>query len=76
MISSQVIQEINVLDIVRDAGKKNKRLQAVLLSEIEMILGKESKEYQQYRNLVLDETNSFTRSVIRSIFGDIEYLVR
>ena len=74
--SGNVIQEVNVLDIVRNVGKRNKRLQAVLLSAGEAVMGKNTAEFSRFRKLVLDETNGFTRAVIRDVFGDIEYLLR
>lgn len=73
---SSVIQEINVLDIVRNVGKRNKRLQAVLLSAGEEAIGKNTPEFSRFRKLVLDETNGFTRAVVRDVFGDIEYMLR
>jgi len=39
-------------------------------------LGKDSKEYTLVRKLVLDGFNNYTRSIVRAIFGDIEYLVK
>ncbi len=75
METGRVIQELDVLDIIRNVGKKNKRLQAILLQEVEKLVDKDSPEFEPLRKAILDETNNYTRSVIRIIFGDIEYLI-
>jgi len=76
MSNNGVIQEIDVLEMIRNVGKRNKRLQAVLLSAIEETVGKNTPEFSKFRKLVLDETNGFTRAVVRDVFGDIEYMLR
>lgn len=76
MSNNGVIQEVDVLEIIRNVGKRNKRLQAVLLSAIEETVGKNTPEFSKFRKLVLDETNGFTRAVVRDVFGDIEYMLR
>jgi len=76
MSNNGVIQEVDVLEIIRNVGKRNKRLQAVLLSAIEETVGKNTPEFSKFRKLILDETNGFTRAVVRDVFGDIEYMLR
>jgi len=76
MSNNGVIQEVDVLEMIRNVGKRNKRLQAVLLSAIEETVGKNTPEFSKFRKLVLDETNGFTRAVVRDVFGDIEYMLR
>ena len=76
MSNNGVIQEIDVLEMIRNVGKRNKRLQAVLLSAIEETVGKNTPEFSKFRKLILDETNGFTRAVVRDVFGDIEYMLR
>jgi len=71
-----IIQGLDLIDIVTFISKKNKKFQAILLSELEETLGKDSKEYTLVRKLVLDGFNNYTRSIVRAIFGDIEYLVK
>jgi hypothetical protein len=72
---SQIIQEIDLLDLVKYASKKNKKLQAVLLQKVEEYLPKDSVEYLELRKVILDETSGAFRAIIREIFGDVEYLV-
>ena len=71
-----VVEGVDILSMIRNVGKRNKRLQAVLLSAIEEAVGKNSPEFSKFRKLVLDETNGFTRSIVRDVFGDIEYMLR
>lgn len=71
-----IIQGLDLIDIVTFISKKNKKFQAILLSELEETLGRDSKEYTLVRKLVLDGFNNYTRSIVRAIFGDIEYLVK
>jgi hypothetical protein len=75
MDNGVVIQGLDVLDVVRFIGKKNKKFQAILLNDIEDVLGADSQEYKLVRKLILDGFNNYTRSVLRVIFGDIEHLI-
>ena len=75
MAQPKVVQEIDVLGIIAAVGKKNKKLQAKLLQELETHLDKNSQEYDVLRKFILDEINSYTRSVMRDIFGDIEFMM-
>ena len=72
---SKVVQEVDILSIIRDVGKRNKRLQAKLLQEIEKSVDKNSDEFDELRKFVLDEINGYTRSILRDIFGDIEFMI-
>lgn len=71
-----IIQEVDLMDVIKTVGKKNKKLQAKLLQEIEKHVDRNSEEYEQLRKFILDEINGYTRSVIRDIFGDIEYMIK
>ncbi len=71
-----VSKEIDVLDVIRNVGKKNKQLQAKLLQELEKYIAKDTEEFEIMRKYILDEINSYTRSIVREIFGDIEYLIK
>jgi hypothetical protein len=44
------------------------------LQELETILPADSEEFKMIRKLFLDGYNDYTRSILRIIFGDIEYL--
>jgi hypothetical protein len=72
---SQIVQEVDLLDLVKYASKKNKKLQAVLLQKLEEYFQKDSVEYLELRKVILDETSGAFRAIIREIFGDVEYLV-
>ena len=72
---SKVVQEVDILSIIRDVGKKNKKLQAKILQEIEKSVDKNSDEFDELRKFVLDEINGYTRSIMRDIFGDIEFMI-
>jgi len=74
MSGTNVIQEVDILDILRNIGRRKKKLQAILLQELETIINKESPEYGKMRKVIMDETSEYARSVVRSIFGDIEVL--
>lgn len=75
-----VIQGLDVIDVIKFIGKKNKKFQAILLGELEdyfpidPITRKRSDEFFLIRKLFLDGFNNYTRSVLRVIFGDIEDL--
>jgi hypothetical protein len=76
MTQPKAVQEVDIIDVIRSVGKKNKKLQARLLQEIEKHLDKNTPGYEELRKFVLDEVNSYTRSVMRDIFGDIEYMIK
>jgi hypothetical protein len=71
-----IIQGLDLLDIVSYISRKNKKFQAILLTDLEEVLGKDSEEYQKVRKIVLDNLNNYTRSIVRTIFGDIEFMVK
>jgi len=75
MEQNRVISELNVLDVVKYIGRKNKRLQAILLQKFEEVLGQDNKNYPEIRKFILDEVNNYTRAVVRQIFGEIEYII-
>lgn len=70
----RVIQEVDILQLIKDIGTKNKVLQAKVLQELEKYIPPNTAEFQELRKFILDEQNSYTRSIVRLIFGDIEYL--
>jgi len=76
MTQSNAVQEVNILDIIRAVGKRNKKVQAKLLQEIETYIDKDSVEFESLRKFVLDEVNGYTRSIMRDIFGDIEFMIK
>jgi len=71
-MGNTIIQQVDVLEILTSVGKKKRKLQAILLQELETIVPKSTPEYGKMRKVILDETSDYARSVVRSIFGDIE----
>jgi DNA helicase HerA-like ATPase len=67
-----VVQGLDLVDITTYIDKKNKKFQAILLTEIEEIIDKDSPEFKAIRKQVLDGYNNYTRSIVRAIFGDVE----
>lgn len=76
MDETRIVQEIDVLSIISQVGKKSKKHQAKVLQEVEKYLDRNSDDYKELRKFFLDEQNSFTRSVMRDIFGDIEFMMK
>jgi len=76
MDKNAVIQEINPLSVIASVGKKSKKHQAKVLQEAERHIQKGSAEFEEFRKFFLDEQNNFTRSVMRDIFGDIEFMIK
>ena len=71
-MGTNVIQSVDILEVLTSVGKKKRKLQAILLQELETVIPKTSPEYGKMRKVILDETSDYARSVVRSIFGDIE----
>ena len=67
-----VVQGLDLVDIITFISKKNKKFQAITLSEYEEILDRNSDEFKAIRKITLDNYNNYTRSVVRAIFGDVE----
>lgn len=76
MTQYKAIQEVDIIEVIRSVGRKNKKLQAKLLQEVEKHVEKNSDEYEILRKFMLDEINGYTRAVMRDIFGDIEYMMK
>lgn len=74
MTDTKFIQELDTMDLIRGIGRKNKKMQAILLQELEKRMDKNSPEYEEFRKILLDESNNCARAIVRLIFGDIEYI--
>jgi hypothetical protein len=72
MESEKIFQEVDVLDLIGEIGSKNKTLNAKVLQELEKYV-KDGDDFMHLRKFILDEQNSYTRSIVRLIFGDIEF---
>lgn len=75
-MTASIYEEVDLLDIIRNVGRKNKRLQAKLLQQLEQIMDRDDPRFEEARKYILDEVNSYTRSIIQTIFGDIEYMMK
>ena len=75
-MTDKVIQEMDILELVRSIGRKNKKMQAILLQSLEKLVDKDSKEYEEMRKVILDESNNYSRAIVRIIFGDIEFVIK
>lgn len=71
--SGVIISGFDIMDVISLVQSHTKKYQATLLSQVEIILGNDSDKFLEIRKLFLDESNNFSRSVVKSIFGDIEY---
>ena len=71
-MGNNIVQQVDILEVLTSVGKKKRKLQAILLQELETIVPKATPEYGKMRKVILDETSDYARSVVRSIFGDIE----
>lgn len=71
---TEVHMGLDLFDITDFIERKNKKFQAILLTEIEEVIPKDSPEFKAIRKLVLDSFNNYTRSIMRAIFGrdDVE----
>lgn len=72
MEHERVFQEVDVFDLLREIGARNKVLNAKVLQELEKYV-KDNDDFLELRKFILDEQNSYTRSIVRLIFGDIEF---
>jgi len=65
-----IIEGLNVIEIVKFLGNKNKKYLAITLNNIEDVLEPNSEEYKLIRKEVLDGFNEFTRAIVEVLFGD------
>jgi hypothetical protein len=72
----ELIQEVDTLKLVYGIERKNKKMQAILLQKLELLIDKNSPEYDEYRRVILDESNNYARAIVRLIFGDIDVLIK
>ena len=69
----KIFQEVDVFSLIKEIGIKNKVHQAKMLQVLENSID-DPKVFAEVRKFFLDEQNSYTRSIVRLIFGDIEFL--
>ena len=67
-----VIQGLDLIDIISIVDKKKRKYLALMLQDLEGVLGADSEEFKNVRKIVLDNVNSYTRSLVRALLGDVE----
>jgi len=70
-----VFQEVDVLELIRTIGTKNKVAQAKILQKLETVIT-DPQEYAEVRKFILDELNNLTRAYVKATFGNIEFLIK
>jgi hypothetical protein len=70
MEDMKVVQSVEVIDLINFINRKKKLHQKMLLDSVELVLDTNTEEYKTIRKAILDNTNDFSRSVVRVIFGD------
>jgi hypothetical protein len=68
---STVIQGLDPIDIMETISQKQRKFLAITLQAVEEIMA-DDPNYKFVRQAVLSNFNNYTRSISRSIFGDIE----
>lgn len=70
-----LIQEVDVIKLIKEISSKNKVVQAKLLQRLETVVD-DPAEYAELRKFVLDELNGLTRAFVKSTFGNLEFLIK
>jgi hypothetical protein len=66
------IEGLDLVDVTNYISAKRNKFMAMMLTELEIIFPKDTKEYKLVRKVILDGMNDYTRSLMRVIFGEIE----
>ncbi|MCK4822761.1 hypothetical protein KA005_43760 [bacterium] len=69
-----IIEGLDVIDVVRYISRKKDKFIAIVLADLEEVMEKDSNEYKFIRKVFLDGFNDYTRSVMRTLFGNVEGL--
>lgn len=70
-----LVQEVDVIHLIRVIGRKNKATQAKILQKLETVI-LDREVYMEVRKFILDELNALTRAYVKETFGDIEFLIK
>jgi hypothetical protein len=68
------IEGLDMIDVVKYISRKKDKFIAIVLADLEEYMDKDSNEYKFVRKLFLDGFNDYTRSIMRTLFGNIEGL--
>ena len=69
------IDGLDMIDVVDYITKKRNKFIAMMLSELEEVMDVDSNEYKYVRKVILDGVNDYTRSMMRTLFGNVEGLL-
>lgn len=72
MDNNVTIEGLDLLDLVNEIDKKDRRFKAICLQALEESMVLNDEEFKLVRKIVLDSISSYTRSLIRFLFGEIE----
>lgn len=75
MGNGALVQEVDVIGLIRIIGRKNKAAQAKILQKLETVIT-DKEQYSEVRKFILDELNGLTRAYVKETFGDIEFLIK
>lgn len=70
-----VFQEVDIIQLIKIIGTKNKVSQAKILQEVEKYVHN-PEDYKVLRKFILDELNNLTRAYVKATFGNIEFLIK
>jgi len=69
-----VIDGLNMFDIITILDKKKRRYIKIALDDLERIVPNDSEQFIRARKLFLDTFNDYHRSILITLFGNIEGL--
>jgi hypothetical protein len=69
-----IIEGLDMIDVVSYISRKKDKFIAIALADVEEMMPKDSNEYKFVRKLFLDAFNDYTRSIMRTLFGNVEGL--
>jgi len=69
-VNTVEINGLDIQDITAIIERRKRRYLAILLSDIEEILGSDHEKYGLVRKTILDSFNDYARSVFRALFGE------
>lgn len=67
-----ITQYVDLLNVTALVSRKNKKLQAVALSQIESLLIDQPEIFTQIRKVYLDSMNDFARLILTALYQDVE----
>jgi len=69
-----VVDGLNMFDVITFLDKKKRRYIKVALDSLEEVMPADSKQFIATRKIFLDKFNDYHRSILITLFGDIEGL--